>query len=298
MAEDLRVFRHVGFFVSRKRMFRELRGGTLINHGMEKFTMRRMLSVFCKVSPGTRAITSNITLWKSACLVALGGALTLTQSLAKEPDATETKQASQSKTDSIPDRAEVVAIPACLEALNLTQPQQARAKEIIGKYDASLDAVWKQFGKKYLETVRAEVELLATIEDKLTEPQRTQVRGQRRLAAHAEKALEGTTSKPNQATAEPADAAEQATAGAGISLTDEQEAAADKIQLKYVGYLRSLNRDIQGLHTRLISLEADKLVELEKLLSKDQLSQLREGREAMRNAPKVIAGERTSTIIE
>jgi len=120
------------------------------------------------------------------------------------------------------------------------------------------------------------VALLAAIEDNLTEPQRTQVHAQRRKVAHAEKALEGTNSKPNQATAKPADAAEQATAG--ISLTSEQEAAADQIHQKYAGQLRSLNRDIQGLHTRLVSLEADKLVEIEKTLTKEQLVQLREGR--------------------
>jgi hypothetical protein len=75
---------------------------------------------------------------------------------------------------------------------------------------------------------------------------------------------------------------EQAVEGAIISLTPEQEAAADQIQEKYVGRLRSLNRDIQGIHTRLVSLEADKIVELEKLLTPEQLAQLREARQMMK----------------
>ena len=122
------------------------------------------------------------------------------------------------------------------------------------------------------------------------------MRNERRKVAHAEKALEGTNSKPNKATAKPADAAEQATEG--ISLTDEQEAAADMIHQKYVGHLRSLNRDIQGLHTRLVSLEADKLVELEKMLTKEQLAQLREGRQSMSGAPKITTSDKTATKTE
>ncbi|MBI3860413.1 MAG: hypothetical protein HY290_00805, partial [Planctomycetia bacterium] len=176
-----------------------------------------------------------------------------------------------------------------LEKLKLTQPQQAQAKEIVRKFDTSLDTVWKQFGEKYLETVRTEVALLAAIEDNLTEPQRAQVREQRRKVAHAEKALEGTNTKPNRAATKPVDASEQVLAGVGISLTDEQEAAADKIHHQYMSHLRSLNRDIQGLHTRLVSLEADKLVELEKLLTKEQLAQLREGRLNMTPGSKLTS---------
>jgi hypothetical protein len=47
-----------------------------------------------------------------------------------------------------------------------------------------------------------------------------------------------------------------------------------------------MNRDIQGLHNQLVSLEADKLVEIEKILTKDQLAQLREFRQAAPAQPK------------
>ena len=80
----------------------------------------------------------------------------------------------------------------------------------------------------------------------------------------------------------------------GISLTSEQETMADKIQEKYAGHLRSLNRDIQGIHNRLVSLDADKLVEIEKLLTKEQLAQLRAERQQTTAEQKVTATDNAS----
>lgn len=239
-----------------------------------------------------------VTLRRAAFLAVAGGVFALTQGFADEPAKTEAKSTSKIKTANATAPAAEAAIPACLEKLKLTGLQQAQAKDIIAKYDATLDAVWKQFGEKYMETVRTEVALLAAIEDNLTEPQLIQVRDQRRKVAHAEKALAGTKTKPNQAKDKSVDAADQVIAGVGISLTDEQEAAADMIHHKYVGHLRSLNRDIQGLHTRLVSLEADKLVELEKMLTKEQLAQLREGRKSMTAAVKVTAADKNEKTTE
>ena len=260
--------------------------------------MRRFSTVVSKVASKAGTIVKRARLGRIACLTALVGGLALTQGFAKEPAEPEARPSSKIKPASATAPAAEAAIPACLEKLKLTQPQQTQAKEIVRKYDASLDAVWKQLGEKYMKTVRTEVALLAAIEDNLTEQQRTQVRDERRRVAHAEKTLEGTNSKPNKATAKPADAVEQEIAGAGISLTDEQEAAADMIHQKYVGHLRSLNRDIQGLHTRLVSLEADKLVELEKMLTKEQLAQLREDRQSATGTPKITASDKASTTTE
>jgi len=186
-----------------------------------------------------------------------------------------------------------VAIPTCLASLTLTSQQQEQVKEIVREYDADLASVWKQFGDRYLETIRTESSLLAAIEDNLTEPQRKQAREHRRKTAQHQKVLAGTDVKPNQATAKPASAVEDEIAITGISLTPEQEAAADKLQQKYLSHLRSLNRDIQGLHTRLVSLEADKLVELENVLTKEQLSQLHEFRQNAPVAPKVATSRTT-----
>ena len=241
---------------------------------------------------------NQVTLKRAACLFALAGMFTFTYATAKEPAEADAK--SNSKINKIKQTGsqaptEEGAIPECLERLKLTGPQQTQAKEIIGKYDAKIDGVWKQFGERYMETIKTEVSLLAAIEDNMTEAQRTKVRDQRRKMAHAEEAVESTNEKPNRGTGKPADPIKEEIAAVGISLTSEQEAAADKIHQGYMGQLRSLNRDIQGLHTRLVSLEADKLVELEKMLTKDQLTQLREGRQTAPVGAKVTSIEKTQT---
>ncbi|MCY2966483.1 MAG: hypothetical protein NT069_23110 [Planctomycetota bacterium] len=230
-----------------------------------------------------------LSLRHAACVVAVGATLVYSQSFAKGPLQADAKPANKTKPIAAQGAGAEAAIPACLENLKLSATQQTQAREIVHKFDASIDATWKTFGEKYMETVRTEVVLLATIEDTLTDKQRAQVREERRRVAHAEKLMEGTSTKPNKATAEPADAADQVVAAVGITLTDEQESAADKIHEKYVGHLRSLNRDIQGLHNRLISLEADRMVELEKMLTKEQLAELRHDRQAMTNHEKLTS---------
>ena len=47
----------------------------------------------------------------------------------------------------------------------------------------------------------------------------------------------------------------------------------------YFDRLRDGKRGIHRLHTRLLALEADKLVEIEKLLTREQLTQLRKDRQ-------------------
>lgn len=277
-------------------MFREVQRARFITQETEKNTMRRFITNLGQRAANSKTIVNRVPFRQIACLAALVGCVALTQGFAREPAAPAARPSSKIKPAGAVAQATDPAIPACLENLKLTEPQQIQAKEVVRKYDAALDAVWKQFGQKYLETVRTEVALLAAIEDNLTEAQRAKVREQRRKVAHAEKALEGTNSKPNQATAKPDDAADQATAG--ISLTDEEEAVADAIHQKYVGHLRSLNRDIQGLHTRLVSLEADKLVELEKVLTKEQLAQLRQDRQSVTGPPKITADDKASTTTE
>ena len=158
-------------------------------------------------------------------------------------------------------------------------------------YDADVASVWKQFSDRYLETIRTEATLLSAIEDNLTETQRQQVRGQRRRVAQHEKKLAKTNAEGKEETAKPVSAVEQEIAIVGVPLTSDQEAAADALQEKYLSRLRSLNRSVEGLHNRLVSLEADKLVEIEKLLTEDQLKQLCENRQ---NAPPPVRDEVTS----
>jgi hypothetical protein len=219
---------------------------------------------------------------QGAMAVALAGGLALAPGFAQDRPTPAVKPRLQAApSQAAPDRAtpSQAAIPHCLQSLTLSQPQQDQIKGIVSEYDADVTVVWKQFSDRYMETIRTEAALLAAIEDNLTEAQRKQVRDQRRKTAQHQKVLAGTAEKPNQATAKPASAVEEEIAIVGVSLTDEQELAADKLQEKCLSHLRSLNRDIQGLHTRLVSLEADKLVEIEGVLTKDQLVQLREIRQ-------------------
>lgn len=219
-------------------------------------------------------------------------ALAVGPAFAKDPPS-EFKSGDKAKAGQI--HSDQVMIPECLEKLTLTPQQQDEIREIIRNYDVSLGLVWQQFGNRYMQTIKLESSLLAAIEDNLTEGQRQQVREQRRKTARHEKDIASTNTKVNQAavtpkeeTTRPTTAAEEGLAVIEVSLTDEQEAAADKVQEKYRSQLRSLNRDIQGLHTRLVSLEADKLVEIEKVLTKEQLAQLRTSRQSAPVAPKVV----------
>lgn len=230
------------------------------------------------------------TFWRTSGLLAVVSALALSPVQAKDP-VPETKATVKSQAAHA--QPESAAIPECIAKLKLSAQQQEQVKEIVHNYDQSMGTVWKQFGDRYMQTISMESSLLAAIEDNLSEPQRQQVRNQRRKTAQYEKAIAATSSKvnqakatPNEETTKPANAAEEGLASSGVTLTDEQEATADKVQEKYRGQLRSLNRDIQGLHTRLVSLEADKLVEIEKILTKEQLTQLRTDRQNAPAAPK------------
>lgn len=250
--------------------------------------MRQLMDVCSEVTGRIRTAVTGPFFRRTGVLMAAGVVCVSSQAFAQDKAKPERKQDAEIKTAHAAPATEAM-IPECMEKLKLTEEQQAKAKEIIGSYDQKLDAVWKQFSVKYMATIRTECLLLAAVEDGLSEPQRTAVHAQRRQVAHAEKALEGTNAKTNQSTEKPADAVEQAVTGAGITLTPEQETAAEKIQQNYASHLRSLNRDIEGLHNRLVSLEADKLVELEKVLTKAQLGELRESRQMTNGAPKVTA---------
>ena len=252
----------------------------------------------------SRSVQSNgvvsrhrFTLRGVSALLAVAGGMALAPAFAKDPAAVEVKPTNKGPAIQAQAQADSVAIPECLEKLKLSAAQQDQVKEIVHNYDRSIGVVWKQFSDRYMQAIGLETSLLAAIEDNLTESQRQQVRDQRRKTAQHEKLMAATSTKVNQAkvepneetakTAKPANSPEEGIAAAGVTLTDAQEAAADKVQEKYHTQLRSMNRDIQGLHTRLVSLEADKLAEIEKVLTKDQLAQLRASRQNAPAAPKV-----------
>jgi hypothetical protein len=203
---------------------------------------------------------------RSAVALAISGLLLVVPVFAEE-----VTDASDAQSTVVP---RTVSLPECLADLELSREQQGRIAQIVREYDEDMEMVWKQFGSSYLDTIRTEALLLTAIEDNLLEGQRKQVREQRRRTVRRQES--------NHGTAMPVSEVGEEIATVGVSLTANQEASANMLQEKYLGRLRSLDRDIQGLHIRLVSLEADKLVEIENILSQDQLLRLREVRQ---NAP-------------
>src|SRR5436190_13879051 len=161
-----------------------------------------------------------------------------------------------------------IALPPWLENLNLSSQQEQQTRAIVRDYDADIAAVWRQFSDSYQQGFKIEAVLLTAIEDNLTDAQRMQARDLRRKTAQREKSPASKSA-----------GSDEGVATAGLALTPEQEAAADRINAKYLSRLRMLNRDIAGLHNRLVSLEADKIVEIEKILTKPQLQRLSEIRQ-------------------
>jgi hypothetical protein len=251
--------------------------------------MRRLMTFLCHDRSNQEVSLKKFSLKPVTSLLTVAAVLTLSPAFGDDPD-TPAKPSGKAAASRLKGASANEGMPACLDKLTLSSKQQDQIKTIVRDYDGDLAMVWKQFGDRYLETIRTEASLLAAIEDNLTEPQRKQVRDQRRKTAQRQKTLAGTDVKPNESIVKPASAVEEEIAIVGVSLTAEQETAADKLQEKYLSHLRSLNRDIQGLHTRLVSLEADKLVEIENVLTKEQLMQLREIRQSAPVAPKVAAG--------
>ena len=248
--------------------------------------MSRLMTGFCNRT-STPVVLLQPTFRRTSSLLAVAGVLGLGAAFADEPAGAGAKSPKKGTAVQAKSEPETAVIPDCLEKLKLSSQQEGQIKEIIAKYDGSIAIVWKQFSHRYMQAIAMETSLLAAIEDNLTEAQRQQVRDQRHKTAHNEKAIEATNDKPNQATVKTASAIEDDLAGVGVTLSSEQEASADQVQQKYRTQQRSLNRDIQGLHIRLVSLEADKLVAIEKVLTKDQLAQLRLSRQNAPETPKV-----------
>jgi Spy/CpxP family protein refolding chaperone len=168
-----------------------------------------------------------------------------------------------------------VVLPPWLPRLNLSAQQDQQVRAIYRDYNTKVAAVWQTFTECYQQTTKIEAVLLTAIEDNLTDAQRQQVRDMRRKTAQGDSPTSSATNAP-------------------ISLTADQEAAADKINAKYISRLRSLNRDITVLHNRLVALEADKIVEIEKLLTKPQLETLSQIRQEAPLPPEPSVGGSTA----
>jgi hypothetical protein len=233
------------------------------------------------------AVRRSLNFRLTSSVLAIAGLLCVIPASAKE--GTDSVKKSTTKL-TVTSESTQAAIPECLQKLKLSPEQEGKIQQINQEYDGSISLVWKQFGERYMQTIAVESALLAAVEDKLTEPQRQQVRDQRRKTAQheqvngakSEKSGPGIDAKTDKHLA----GAEAEIAAAGVELTNEQHDAAEDIHHNYHSQLRSMHRDIHSLHNRLLSLEADKLVQIEKVLSKEQLAELRTSRQSPHAAPR------------
>lgn len=242
------------------------------------------------------AVRQSLNLRLTSSVLAIAGLLFAIPASAKE--GTDSVKKTTTKVTVTSDSAPA-AIPECLQKLKLSPEQEGQIQQINQEYDGSTSLVWKQFGERYMQTIAVESALLAAVEDKLTDAQRQQVRDQRRKTAQHEK-LNGAKSEKS---APEADAksdkhlagADAEIAAAGVEMTNEQHDAAEDIHHNYHSQLRSMHRDIHSLHNRLLSLEADKLVEIEKVLTKEQLAELRMSRQRPHAAPRTAISKSQPT---
>jgi hypothetical protein len=178
--------------------------------------------------------------------------------------------------------ASIVGFPPVLEKLGLSGDQRKQIEAIASKQDALFLAAWQDFSQCYQRTLKAESILLAAIEDGFTDAQRQQAHQERGKAIAAQTAPAQVT---NQVAKSPATAATPTsdTPPTGVALNAEQVAAAGKLQEKYHLHLGPLARDIQSCHNRMLAIEMEKFLEIQKVLTpgqKTKLSQLLQSGEA------------------
>lgn len=253
--------------------------------------MPRLPAIF-RTSQTARIISAYNKLRTISSVFAVLSVIACSSTFAKDPeDAIKSKKAeanSQATTESC-------KIPECLEKLKLSSKQEEQIKEIIQSYDGSIGAVWKQFGDRYMKTITMEAAMLAAIEDSFTDAQRQKIRDHRRMTAQHEQAAEATHEKQNKSTEKSGNVVKNELSDVGVTLTAEQQAKAEEIQHQYRQPLRTYNREIHGMHDRLLALEAEKLVAIEKVLTKEQLSELRTNRQTLANDAAASANKVSST---
>jgi hypothetical protein len=178
----------------------------------------------------------------------------------------------------------IVGFPPVLEHLELTADQRQQINALVTKYDALFESTWREFSSSYQKTLKAEAILLAAIEDGFTDAQRRQAQEERRKRiASSPITAPASTAGANSGSA----SANDEKTPAGVPLTPEQVAAMGKLQEKYHMQLAPLTHDIQICHARMLAIEMDKFLELQRVLTKpqqDKLSQMLQSGEAAKIA--------------
>lgn len=163
-----------------------------------------------------------------------------------------------------PRSAAIVGFPLVLEKLDLTAEQRQQIEAIVSKQDTLFLSAWQEFTIGYQQTLKAEAVLLAAIEVGFNDAQRQKAQDERRKTIKL-------TAAPISATT---GGAKTDPGPAGVALTPEQVAAVNKLQEKYHVHLAPMTRDIQNSHNRMLAIEMEKFLEIQKVLNKDQLTKL------------------------
>jgi hypothetical protein len=161
-----------------------------------------------------------------------------------------------------------VRFPQVLEKLQLSAQQRSDVEAILRKHDAAFAIAWQEFTACYQQTLKAEAFLLTAIEDGFTDTQRKQAQDLRRKTTTP-------VSTPASDSAKAPATGDKATP-TGVALTPEQIAAVGKLQEKYHIHLGPMSRDIQACHGRLLAIEMEKFIDIEKLLTPEQVKMLTE----------------------
>jgi hypothetical protein len=167
-------------------------------------------------------------------------------------------------------------MPPVLERLQLSPQQRNDVEAIIARHDANFAKAWQEFTACYQQTLKAEAFLLTAIEDGFTDAQRRAAQEQRRkqtVASLTRDAAPATAAKESTKAATPSGSVPTPP---GVALTPEQVTAVGKLQEKYHIHLGPMTRDIQACHGRLLALEMEKFIEIEKVLTQEQLKMLTE----------------------
>jgi len=194
-------------------------------------------------------------------------------------------------------------IPEALQKLNLSEKQKDQIRDIEKKYDSRFEDAWKRFDEAHLQIVGAEATLNAAFEDQLNDSQKQKLRDMRKKDAEESKRNDQSASnksqperrtalKPESGNSQGKDNSSQpqgiilyevTISGSPeqmreLGLEGNQQQQCDKVCQQFHSKLRHEWRELHAAHRQLVQIETEKLEQIEKVLTKDQLQDLRQQR--------------------
>jgi len=170
----------------------------------------------------------------------------------------------------------------------LTSEQKDKIRAICSECEKDRENAWHRFHASYREAIGIEASMMAAIEENLTEAQRKHIRHQReRIARKLDRHDRHDTAKDyaksenaksddnkNDSNDKQDTVVEEITI-VGVNLSPDQESTAEELRGSYSHRLHKLNRRISELHAQLVSMEVERLLKIEEILTKEQRQQLR-----------------------